>query len=91
MEQRLRPWLAARFGPGGLVFDPITGGQSCPTFRLNWGDRRMVLRKQPDGPILKGAHAVDREYRVLTALESTDVPVPTPIHFEANASVLGTP
>ncbi len=91
MEASLSAWLEEQFGPGALTLEPITGGQSCPTFRLAWGARRMVLRKQPDGPILKGAHAVDREYRVLEALWGTEVPVPEPIRFEADAGVIGTP
>jgi aminoglycoside phosphotransferase (APT) family kinase protein len=51
----------------------------------------MVLRKQPTGPILKGAHAIDREYRVLEALTPTDVPVPRPILYHSDADPLGTP
>jgi aminoglycoside phosphotransferase (APT) family kinase protein len=51
----------------------------------------MVLRKQPDGPILRGAHAVDREFRVLKALAQTDVPVPKTILFHEDPALLGTP
>ncbi|WP_246044081.1 phosphotransferase family protein [Ruegeria sediminis] len=69
----------------------IGGGQSNPTYFLDWNDRRLVLRKQPKGPILNGAHAIDREYRVLEALVATDVPVPTPVLFNADTSPLGTP
>ena len=54
----------------------IEGGQSNPSYFLDYGDRRLVLRKQPSGSILRGAHAIDREYRVLEALHPTDVPVP---------------
>jgi aminoglycoside phosphotransferase (APT) family kinase protein len=50
----------------------------------------MVLRKKPAGPILRGAHAVDREYRVLRALAATDVPVPRPIHLHEDPELLGT-
>ena len=70
---------------------PTVGGLSNPTFFLDFGDRRLVLRKQPPGPIARSAHAVDREYRVLCALQNTDVPVPAPILFEDDASVIGTP
>jgi len=51
----------------------------------------MVLRKQPAGPILKGAHAVDREFRILSALAATEVPVPKPILYCGDAELLGTP
>jgi len=62
---------------GTLTVEPLTGGQSNPTFviRLD-GHKRYVLRKKPAGPLLPSAHAVDREYRVMKALSGTDVPVP---------------
>ncbi|MEM8948375.1 MAG: phosphotransferase family protein [Pseudomonadota bacterium] len=68
----------------------IGGGQSNPSYFLDYGDRCLVLRKQPAGPILRGAHAIDREYRVLEALYPTDVPVPRPVLFHADAELLGT-
>ncbi|MCI5074185.1 phosphotransferase family protein [Oricola sp.] len=76
---------------GSIELQRIGGGQSNPTYIFAHGGRRMVLRKQPNGDILRGAHAVDREFRVLSALYGTDVPVPEPIRFEADPSVLGTP
>ncbi|MEL6449859.1 MAG: phosphotransferase family protein [Pseudomonadota bacterium] len=59
---------------------PITakkfeGGQSNPTFLLHTGAGDYVLRRKPPGPLLKSAHAVDREFRVQRALYHTDVPV----------------
>ncbi len=87
----LATYLSRRFGPGALSLERIGGGQSNPTYFVDFAGRRMVLRKQPAGPILRGAHAVDREFRVLSALAETGVPVPRPILFEADASVLGTP
>ncbi|MEZ5861076.1 MAG: phosphotransferase [Geminicoccaceae bacterium] len=57
----------------------IAGGQSNPTYFVTYDERRLVLRKKPDGPVLPSAHAVDREYRVLTALGETGVPVPRTI------------
>ncbi|MBC7282191.1 phosphotransferase family protein [Hoeflea sp.] len=87
----LETYLAARFGAAALSLQRISGGQSNPTYFVTWGERRMVLRKQPNGPILRGAHAVDREHRVLAALAGTDVPVPVPLLYEEDATVLGTP
>ena len=62
---------------GPLSVRQFAGGQSNPTFCLAEGGRHLVLRKKPSGPILPSDHAVDREYRVLSALAGTDVPVPT--------------
>jgi aminoglycoside phosphotransferase (APT) family kinase protein len=89
---RLAGFLAATFGRADAFrLERIGGGQSNPSFFLDWGDRRMVLRKQPGGPILKGAHAIDREYRVLQALAPTAVPVPRPILYHDDPALLGTP
>lgn len=89
----LAPALHDAFGAdqGCFRLERIGGGQSNPTYFLDWGAARMVLRKQPMGPILKGAHAIDREFRVLTALLSTPVPVPEPIQYHEDASTIGTP
>ncbi|MFN3615814.1 MAG: phosphotransferase family protein, partial [Rubrimonas sp.] len=70
---------------------PIGGGQSNPTWALDWGGRALVLRKKPEGPILPGAHAVEREFRVLRALRDTDVPVPAALALEEDPAVLGSP
>lgn len=55
---------------------PFGKGQSNPTYLLEGPKGRAVLRAQPPGLLLKGAHAVDREYRVMDALKGTRVPVP---------------
>ena len=88
---RLRAFLTAQFGPGDLILDRIAGGPSNPTYFVTWGGQEMVLRKQPNGPILKGAHAIDREFRVQEALHPTGVPVARPILYCDDADVLGTP
>ena len=87
----LAEFLDARFGPGALSIERIGGGQSNPTYFVDHGGKRLVLRKQPSGPILRGAHAIDREYRVLEALASTNVPVPRAMLFHAEPEPLGTP
>ena len=69
----------------------LSGGQSNPTFRLRADGRSYVLRKQPEGELLPSAHAVDREYRVITALGRTDVPVPRTYCYCDDRSVIGTP
>jgi len=87
----LRGFLAVQFGAGETALERISGGQSNPTWFVTHGGRSMVLRKQPAGPILRGAHAIDREFRVLRALAETDVPVPETILYHEDASLLGTP
>ncbi|MGC9417679.1 MAG: phosphotransferase family protein [Rhodovulum sp.] len=88
----LKAFLDTTFGPApGFEVARISGGQSNPTYYVTHGGREMVLRKQPAGPILKGAHAVDREYRVMRALCGQGVPVPRTILFHADPAPLGTP
>lgn len=89
---RLEGFLARHFGEAGrLELQRIVGGQSNPTYFVTYGPHRMVLRKQPDGPILRGAHAVDREFRVMSALHPAGIPVPRPIHYHDGPELLGTP
>ena len=88
----LTGWLKTRFPAGGeLRTERIGGGQSNPTWFVDYGAERLVLRKKPAGPILKGAHAIEREFRVLRALEETEVPVPKALYLEEDETVLGTP
>jgi aminoglycoside phosphotransferase (APT) family kinase protein len=75
---------------GALEVEEFKGGQSNPTYRLSAGGRRYVLRRKPPGKLLPSAHAVDREYRVITALGDTDVPVPRTYALCEDESVVGT-
>ena len=61
---------------GELSAEKFAGGQSNPTFKLSAGGKHYVLRRKPPGELLKSAHAVDREFKVISALQNTDVPVP---------------
>ncbi|WP_274626968.1 phosphotransferase family protein [Arvimicrobium flavum] len=88
---RLDAFLAGQFGRAELRIERIGGGQSNPTFFVDHGAQRMVLRKKPAGHILQGAHAVEREYRVLKALEATDVPVPKTVLLCEDDGIVGTP
>jgi aminoglycoside phosphotransferase (APT) family kinase protein len=76
---------------GPIVAEKTATGQSNPTFVLSTPGRRYVLRKKPPGVLLKSAHAIEREFRVMSALRHTDVPVPRMIHLCEDESVLGTP
>eukprot|EP01012_Entosiphon_sulcatum_P014111 TRINITY_DN1920_c0_g1_i1.p1 TRINITY_DN1920_c0_g1~~TRINITY_DN1920_c0_g1_i1.p1 ORF type:complete len:347 (+),score=48.32 TRINITY_DN1920_c0_g1_i1:718-1758(+) len=65
-------------------------GQSNPTYLLQNGTKQFVLRKKPSGNLLKSAHQVEREYRILSALFGTGVPVPKTICLCEDPSVIGT-
>ena len=75
---------------GVLTVEEFAGGQSNPTYSLQAGGKRYVLRRKPPGTLLKSAHAVDREYKVLTALQGTDVPTARTYAFCDDQSVIGT-
>ena len=75
---------------GRMTVERIAGGQSNPTYRLRFAARDVILRKQPRGELLPSAHAVDREFRVQSALAATDVPVPRMVHLCADRAVIGT-
>lgn len=74
-----------------LVVKQFKGGQSNPTYHLtDTTGRTFVLRRKPPGKILKGAHAIEREYKVMTALGQTDVPVPKTFVLCEDESIIGT-
>jgi len=75
---------------GPLTAEKTATGQSNPTFLLGSPSGRFVLRKKPPGQLLRSAHAVDREYRVMKGLENTDVPVPRMLHLCEDDAVIGT-
>ena len=65
-------------------------GQSNPTYLLETAEKKYVLRKKPPGDLLPSAHAVDREYRIIKALEETKVPVPRTVFLCNDESIIGT-
>lgn len=75
---------------GPVTAEKFAGGQSNPTYLVEAGGRRYVLRRKPPGQLLKSAHAIEREYRVMKALAGTGVPVPEMIALCEDESVLGT-
>ena len=90
--QDLIDWFDATLGlKGEITISPIAGGQSNPTWFVSLGGEELVLRKQPPGELLKGAHAIDREFRVQQALWPTAVPVPKMRAYCTDAAILGTP
>jgi len=75
---------------GPLKVEEFKGGQSNPTYRLEANGVRYVLRRKPPGVLLKSAHAVDREYKVISGLQNTKVPVPKTYALCEDDDVIGT-
>jgi aminoglycoside phosphotransferase (APT) family kinase protein len=75
---------------GPVTVEQFRGGQSNPTYRIDAGGLRLVLRRKPPGKLLPSAHAVDREHRVMTALASTSVPVPRTRCLCEDEAVIGS-
>ena len=90
-EAALGPYLAEHIdGFGSLVsIDKFKAGQSNPTYLVNATGGKFVLRAKPPGELLKSAHQVDREYRVMKALWPTPVPVPRVLHLADDDSPIG--
>ena len=90
---RLEDYLSAQvagFG-GPIVVSQFKGGQSNPTYLVETPLRRYVLRRKPPGKLLPSAHAVDREYRIISALAAQRFPVAEPVVYCADESIVGTP
>ncbi|MET3513877.1 aminoglycoside phosphotransferase (APT) family kinase protein [Pseudacidovorax sp. 1753] len=89
---RLAACLRVHLGPfeGPLAVRAVEGGQSNPTFLVDAGAARYVLRRKPTGSLLPSAHAVEREYRVMQALEGSAVPVPRVRLLCEDAEVIGS-
>jgi len=75
---------------GPLTIEEFKGGQSNPTYLIKARNQSYVLRRKPPGKLLKSAHAVEREYRVITALNNTDVPVPKTYALCEDTEIIGT-
>jgi aminoglycoside phosphotransferase (APT) family kinase protein len=89
---RLDLWLRGNVEGfrGPLAAERFTGGQSNPTYKIEAASGFYVLRRKPPGPLLPSAHAVDREFRVMHALEATPVPVPRVYALCEDDSVIGS-
>ena len=74
----------------GLEVEQFKGGQSNPTYLVRANGKRYVLRRKPPGKLLPSAHAVDREYRAITALAGTEVPVAKTYALCLDDAVIGT-
>lgn len=87
----VRPWLERHIPGfrGTLSIAPLRGGQSNPTFLLTTPAANYVLRRKPFGVLLPSAHAVEREYRVMSALRDSAVPVPAVHGLCEDPSIIG--
>ena len=90
-EASLDRWMQANVAgyAGPLAVWQFKGGQSNPTYRLEAQGRAYVLRRKPFGQLLPSAHAVDREYRLISALNKVNFPVPHAYALCEDAGVIG--
>ena len=89
---RLEAYLAGHVAgfAGPILVSQFKGGQSNPTYLLQTPLRRYALRRKPPGKLLPSAHAVDREYRVISALYAQGFPVAEPVLYCAEEAIIGT-
>ncbi len=90
-QEALGAWLEANVEGFTPPFElkKFPSGQSNPTYRITAASGDYVLRRKPFGQLLPSAHAVDREYRLLTALHPLDFPAPRPLALCSDAGVIG--
>src|SRR5690606_31750665 len=91
-EGALAEWMAANVEgyEGPLQVRQFKGGQSNPTYQLVTPRAKYVMRKKPSGKLLPSAHAVDREFKVLSGLYPTGFPVARPFGLCTDEAVIGT-
>lgn len=90
--RRLELWMTQEISDheGPITIERLPGGQSNPTFRLASARRNYVLRRKPPGALLRSAHAIEREFEVMTALGPTGFPVPRTFGLCLDPSVIGS-
>jgi aminoglycoside phosphotransferase (APT) family kinase protein len=88
LENYLREQVSGFAGP--IAVSQFKGGQSNPTYLVETASRRYALRRKPPGKLLPSAHAVDREYRIISALYAQGFPVAEPVLYCADETVIGT-
>lgn len=90
--QALCTWMTRQLPDAGkpLSLKKFDAGQSNPSFLLTCEHQSLVLRRKPAGTLLASAHAVDREFRLLRALQDSEVPVPKPLLLCEDNRVIGS-
>ena len=91
-SSKLQLWIDEYVPNAGKInkIEQFKGGQSNPTYKVITQNKNLVLRRKPPGILLPSAHAVDREYKVMTALNNTQVPVPKTYGLCEDEDVIGT-
>ncbi|RZJ89032.1 MAG: phosphotransferase family protein, partial [Brevundimonas sp.] len=91
-EAALEAWMAAHVEgyAGPMTLRQFKGGQSNPTYEVATPGRTYVLRRKPPGVLLQSAHAVDREFKVISALHAQGFPVARPYALCEDAEVIGS-
>ena len=91
-EAKLAAWMEANVAgyAGPLVVEQFKGGQSNPTYKLLTPKQNYVMRRKPPGVLLPSAHAVDREYKVITALHNAGFPAAKTFGLCTDETVIGT-
>ena len=89
-EPDFDPLQLANFLGEPIKIAPVGGGQSNPTWFVTTSREALVLRKKPSGATAESAHAIEREYRVMSALAGSGVPVPQMVRMVEDPSVIGT-
>ena len=92
-ESGLQEWFGDCIASAGKILNvaQFKGGQSNPTYKITTESQQFVLRRKPPGILLPSAHAVDSEYKVITALPYAKVPVPKTYELCEDDDVIGTP
>jgi len=88
-EGKLAGWIREAVSAELDAVEKFPGGQSNPTYRITTSTGNFVLRRKPFGTLLPSAHAVDREYRLISALHPTGFPMPRPIALCEDEGVIG--
>ena len=91
-NKKLEHWLNLNVKnfKGPMNLKKIEGGQSNPTYLITTDDKKYVLRSKPAGVLLNSAHAVDREFRIISSLKETNVPVPKAFALCEDTKIIGT-
>ncbi len=92
-SENLENWMRLNIDgfSGPITVSKFPGGQSNPTYQVSTAHKKYVLRRKPPGKLLPGAHAVEREYRIMSALEPLGFPVPRCFQLCEDEEVVGTP
>ena len=92
LNNKLEKWISKNISDLGEIINitKFEVGQSNPTYKIEFNKKNIVLRSQPKGTLLRGAHRIDREYKVMSALYNTKIPVPKMLCYCNEKKIIGT-